>query len=141
LLAIAFRFLPFNQLGLRVDVNFIDLINVFWALLPVAFLAVALQLSIAIFAKSFKDAQTLISLLVFLPMAPILYTLFNPGVVYDWWLWIPVLGQTVVIKEIFLGGTIAAFTYWKFWSVALSLTVFTFALGLKQLRRPKIIYG
>lgn len=141
LLAIAFRFLPFNQLGLKVDVNYLDLINVFWALLPVAFFAVGLQLSLAIFAKSFKDAQSLIAMLVFAPMLLNLYTLFNPGVFYDWWLWVPVLGQAAVVKDIFLGGAIAAFTFWKFWGVGLVLTALTFWLGVKQLRRPKIIYG
>ncbi|MET0355137.1 MAG: ABC transporter permease [Cellvibrio sp.] len=141
LLAIAFRLLPFNQLGLRVDVNYIDLINVFWALLPVVFFAVGLQLSLSIFAKSFKDAQSLIAGLVFLPMALNFYTMFNPGVFYDWWLWVPVLGQAVVIKEILLGGTVVAFTFWKFWLVAIVLTIFSFWLGIKQLRRPKIIYG
>ena len=141
LLAIVFRFLPFNQLGLRVDVNYIDLINVFWALLPVVFFAVGLQLSLSIFAKSFKDAQALIAGLMFLPMALNFYTIFNPGVFYDWWLWVPVLGQAVVIKEILLGGTVAAFTFWKFWLIAILLTAFAFWLGIKQLRRPKIVYG
>jgi len=141
LLAIAFRFLPFNQLGLRVDVNYLDLINIFWILLPVVFFAVGLQLSLSIFAKSFKDAQSLIAGLVFLPMALNFYTMFNPGVFYDWWLWVPVLGQAVVIKEILLGGTVLAFTFWKFWLVSILLTIFSFLLGIKQLRRPKIVYG
>ncbi|RYZ82023.1 MAG: ABC transporter permease [Moraxellaceae bacterium] len=141
LLAIAFRFLPFNQLGLRVDVNYIDLINVFWILIPVVFFAVALQLSLSIFAKSFKDAQSLIAGLVFVPMLLNFYTMFNPGVFYDWWLWVPVLGQAVVIKEILLGGAIVAFAFWKFWLTGIVITVFAFWLGIKQLRRPKIIYG
>jgi len=141
LLSIAFRLLPFNQLGLRVDVNSMDMMNIFWALLPVAFFAVALQLSLSIFAKSFKDAQSLIAGLVFIPMIINFYTMFNPGVFYDWWLWVPVLGQAVVIKEILLGGTIAAFTFWKFWVVAIGLTLLSSWLGIKQLRRPKIIYG
>ena len=141
LLAIAFRFLPFNQLGLRVDVNYLDLIKIFWVLLPVVFFAVALQLSLSIFAKSFKDAQSLVAALVFIPMLLNFYTMFNPGVFYEWWLWVPVLGQAVVIKEILLGGTIAAFSFWKFWLVAIAITVATFWLGIKQLRRPKIIYG
>lgn len=141
LLAIAFRFLPFNQLGLRVDVNYLDLINVFWALVPVVFFAVALQLSLSIFAKSFKDAQSLIAGLVFVPMMLNFYTMFNPGLFYDWWLWVPVLGQAVVIKEILLGGSIAAFAFWKFWAMGLLITFLTFWIGIKQLRRPKIVYG
>lgn len=141
LLAMAFRWLPFNQLGLRVDVDVFDLITIFWVLLPVICFAVALQLSLAIFAKSFKDAQSLVAALVFLPMLLNMYTLFNPGVFYDWWLWVPVLGQSVVIKEILLGGTLADFTFCKFWLVAIAITACAFLLGVKQLRRPKIIYG
>ena len=141
LLAIAFRFLPFNQLGLRVDVNYVDLFNIFCALLPVVFFAVGLQLSLSIFAKSFKDAQSLIAGLLFVPMLLNFYTIFNPGVFYDWWLWVPVLGQAVVIKEILLGGTLVGLTLIKFWLVAIGITFFTFWLGIKQLRRPKIVYG
>lgn len=141
LLAVAFRTLPFNQLGLRVDVNFLDMINIFWSLMSVAIFAVALQLSVATLAKSFKDAQTLLGLLVFLPMVPIMYTLFNPGAFYDWWLWVPVLGQTSVIKEIFLGGNVATYTFLKFWIVALLLMLPAFYLGARQLRKPKTIYG
>jgi sodium transport system permease protein len=141
LLAIAFRFLPFNQLGLRVDINYIDLFNVFWALIPVVFMAVALQLSLSIFAKSFKDAQSLIAGLVFVPMMLNFYTMFNPGLFHEWWLWVPVLGQAVVIKEILLGGSIVAFAFWKFWLAGIAMTIITFWVGVKQLRRPKIIYG
>jgi sodium transport system permease protein len=141
LLAIAFRFLPFNQLGLRVDVSYIELIKIFWVLLPVVFFAVSLQLSLSVFAKSFKDAQSLVAALIFIPMLLNFYTMFNPGVFYEWWLWVPVLGQAVVIKELLLGGAIAAFAFWKFWLVAIVITTASFWLGIKQLRRPKIIYG
>ena len=141
MLAIAFRFLPFNQLGLRVDVNIIDFINLFWVLASVTVFAVALQLSVATFAKSFKDAQTLNGLMVFVPMVPIMYTLLNPGVFHGWWLWVPVLGQASIIKEILLGGAIANFTFVKFWIIAFALLVPAFMLGIWQLRRPTIIYG
>jgi sodium transport system permease protein len=141
LLAIAFRYLPFNQLGLRVEVGVVDLLTIFWALVPVVFFAVGLQISFSLFAKSFKDAQSLIAALVFIPMLLNFYTMFNPGVFYDWWLWVPVLGQSVVIKEILLGGSVADFTFYKFWLMSGGLTLLTFWLGAKQFRRVSIIYG
>jgi sodium transport system permease protein len=141
LLGIALNFLPFNQLGLRVDVNPGDLLKVFLRLIPVIIFAVSLQLFVAIFARSFKDAQTYIGLLVFVPMVPVFYNMFNPGVYFDWFLWVPVLGQQVVIKELFLGGSLAALTLMKFWLVAISLTFIFISLTAKQLRRPKIVYG
>lgn len=141
LLGVALNLLPFNQLGLRVDVSVLDMVYVFFCLLPVIFFAVALQLLVAVFARSFKDAQTYIGLLVFLPMVPILYSIFNPGVYYDWFLWVPVLGQQVAIKELFLGGELAPFALVKFWLVAAVLWLICLPLAAKQLRRPRIVYG
>lgn len=141
LLSVALHLLPFNQLGLRVEVSLLDMIFVFCCLLPVIFFAVALQLLVAVFARSFKDAQTYIGLLIFVPMVPILYSVFNPGVYYDWFLWIPVLGQQVAMKELFLGGELAPFTLLKFWLVALFLWLMCLPLAAKQLRRARIVYG
>lgn len=140
-LAVALKFLPFNQLGLRVDVGAWGFLRMFLMLMPVAFFAVGLQLSVAIFAKSFKDAQTLVGLLVFIPMVPLMYTLFNPGVFYDWWLWVPVLGETAMIKNIFLGDAVPAIAYAKFWLVAILFTLLVVPLGVRQFNRSKIIYG
>lgn len=140
-LSVALYFLPFNQLGLRVEVGVFDMVKIFSMLIPVAFFAVGLQLTIAIFAKSFKDAQTLVGLLVFLPMIPLMYTIFNPGVFYEWWLWVPVLGETAMIKNVFLGDAVPASALIKFWIVAFVFTAIVLPLGVKQFGRPKIIYG
>ena len=56
LLAIAFAFIPFNQLGLRVDVSVMDLVAIFFSLMSLTVIAVSLQQTIVIFARSFKDA-------------------------------------------------------------------------------------
>src|SRR5690606_21165635 len=68
LLWIALTYLPFNQLGLRVDVGWLAMVQISAALLPVVFFAVSLQLAVSIFARSFKDAQTYVGLLMFVPM-------------------------------------------------------------------------
>jgi sodium transport system permease protein len=141
LLWVALSYLPFNQLGMRVDVGWLAIINIFFALLPVVFFAVAMQLAIAIFARSFKDAQTYVGLLVFIPMVPGFYTLFNPGVYHDWFLWVPILGQQVGIRELFLGGNLASGALLQFWLVALVLTLLFLTIAARQLRRAKIIYG
>src|SRR5690606_16229076 len=99
LLSIVLNLLPFNQLGLRVDVSVLDMVYVFCCLLPIIFFAVALHVLVSVFARCFKDAQSFIVLLIFLSMVPILYSIFNSGVYYDWLLWFAVLGQQVVMKE------------------------------------------
>ena len=52
--------------------------------LPLAFLATSMQTLLGIFAKSFKDAQSYIGILVMLPIAPAMFTMFNPVVTKTW---------------------------------------------------------
>jgi sodium transport system permease protein len=141
LLWLALATLPFNELGLRVDVRWPAIAAIFLVLMPVILIACALQLAVAIFARSFKDAQTYTGLLVFIPMVPGFYTLFNPGVYADWFLWVPVLGQQVIVRDLLLGGSLAGLTLASFWITASALTLVLLLLAAKQLRRAKIIYG
>lgn len=141
LLAIAFACIPFNQLGLRVDVSVLDLLGIFAALTSLAVIAVSLQHTIAIFARSFKDAQTYMSLMVFVPMLPMMYTMINPGANEPWFVWVPVLGHQAVVKDLLLGGTLDWQALAKFWLVALPLAVALLTFTASQLRKPKIVYG
>lgn len=141
LLWAALFYLPFNQLGVRVDVGWMAMAAIFIVLLPVVLFAVALQLAVAIFAKSFKDAQTYVGLLMFIPMVPGFYTLFNPGVYQDWFLWAPILGQQVVVRDLLLGEDLSVLALVQFWLVSLTLSVLLLLFAAGQLRRAKIIYG
>jgi sodium transport system permease protein len=140
-LAPALAFLPFNRLGLRVDVSLVDYLLILLATLPVIFLATALQLLVAIFARSFKDAQTYTGLLIFVPLLPFLYTIVNPGVYADWFFWVPVLAQQSALRELLLGSPLPEFTLAKMWLSALPLAALTFMLAALQLRRARIVYG
>ncbi len=141
LFALAFHFLPFNELGLRVNVTPRDLVAILLVLLSVGFIATGLQFLIAIFARSFKDAQTYMGLMVFIPMVPLFYSLFNPSVYADWFRWVPILGQQVLIKDLLLGGQIQIWQFVQVWLVALLLGVGVLWLTARQLRKPAIVYG
>lgn len=141
LLSIAFAYVPFDELGLRVDVTPFDLLGILLLLVPLAFLAIAMQLSIAIFARSFKDAQTYIGLLVFIPMIPMFYTLVNPSAYEPWFNWIPVLGQQALIKELLMGADLPWWSFIQFWLVALPVCGLLLGFTAQQLRKPKIVYG
>lgn len=139
-LAVCLEALPFNRLGLRVDVALSDYLLILLAVLPVLLLAVSLQLLVAIFARSFKDAQTYIGLLMVLPVLPFFYTLFNPGALEDWFYWVPVLAQHLAIRELLLVGAVGAAALGKIWLTALPLALLALVLAARQLRRPGIVY-
>ncbi len=141
LLAVAFAFIPFNQLGLRVDVSVLDLLGIFAALTSLAVIAVSLQQMIAIFARSFKDAQTYMGLIIFIPMLPMMYTMINPGASEPWFAWVPVLGHQAVVKDLLLGSSLDIIALVKFWLVAIPLAALLLMFTANQLRKPKIVYG
>lgn len=141
LLTAAFAYVPFKELGLRVDVSFIDLMAVYCVLGSVALLATGLQFVISLFARNFKDAQTYMGMMVFLPMVPLFYTLFNPSAYADWFRWVPILGQQVLIKDLLLGGNVLPFDFIQAWGVAIILAALFLFFTASQLRKPKIVYG
>ena len=141
LLAIAFANLPFNDLGLRVNVTLEDIAGVSLVLASLAFISTGLQFLISIFARSFKDAQTYMGLMIFIPMIPLFYTMFNPGAYEDWFRWVPILGHQVLIKDLLLGGQTNAWQFAQLWLVSLITGVAMLWLTARQLRKPKIVYG
>ncbi|MES2674037.1 MAG: ABC transporter permease [Pseudomonadota bacterium] len=141
LLAVAFAFIPFNQLGLRVDVSVMDLFGIFIALTSLAVIAVSLQQMIAIFARSFKDAQTYMGLIVFIPMLPLMYTMINPGAHEPWFVWVPVLSHQAAVKDLLLGSALDLNALMKFWLVAIPSALMLLLFTAQQLRKPKIVYG
>jgi sodium transport system permease protein len=141
LLAVAFQFMPFSQLGLRVDVSLFNLLGIFVALMSLVVIAVSLQQVISIFAKSFKDAQTYMGIIIFIPMLPMMYTLMNPGVYEPWFQWVPVLGHQAVVKDLLLGGTLDFLVIVKFWLVAVVISTVLLRFTANQLRKPRIVYS
>lgn len=141
LLAIAFAYVPFKELGLRVHVTPLDLLVVLVALMSLAIVATALQFLISMFARSFKDAQTYMGLMIFIPMVPLFYTLLNPSAYADWFRWVPVLAQQLVVKDLLLGGDVPLFAFAQAWLVAVVLAAIFLRFTAQQLRKPKIVYG
>ena len=110
------------------------------ALLPLALLAAGLQLLISTVCRATKEAQTYLSMLVFLPMGFGLSQVFFPAV-HEWFTFLPLLGQQLQF-EAWLKGAAAPF------GQAAALGCFTAALALlaieaaaNRLRRDEIVYG
>lgn len=141
LLFVAFQIIPFKEIGMKVDVGMMALIKTLLVLLPVAIFSTALQFLISIFARSFKDAQTYMGLMVFIPMVPLIYTLTNPSSYADWFMWIPVLSHQIMIKKLLLGEIVTTLQFFQMWLVPILLGILLLSTTAKQLRKPKIVYG
>ena len=94
---------PLEQVGLTFAIGPHEAMSILITTLPLAFLATSMQLFLGIFAKSLKDAQTYLSLITLLPMAPYIYNIFNTQGREFWMNFIPMLGQTMLLDDV-IGG-------------------------------------
>ena len=75
-------------------------------LAPLAVLAASLQTIVATYSKSFKEAQTYVNLLIFLPMLPSMALMLMPVKEKMWMMTVPVLSQNLIINQIMRGDPV-----------------------------------
>ncbi len=94
---------PLESLGMRFQLDAGDVGALLAAVIPLAFLASGLQVLVASFARSYKEAQTYVSFLIFVPMLPAFVMMFSPIDPQPWLAMIPLLGQHLLITEAMRG--------------------------------------
>ena len=76
--------------------------------LPLCLLASALEMFVASFARSFKEAQTYLTTLMFVPMLPSMVLTFQPFEPQPWMWAVPSLGQDLLASAIIRGEGLPA---------------------------------
>ena len=114
---------PLEQIALTYSVRAPQIAGMIASTLPLAFLATSMQTLLGIFAKSFKDAQSYIGILVMLPIAPAMITMFNPVVTKTWMFAIPGFSQHLLLTDV-MGGKEPEFIAY----VLAALTTFVLAM-------------
>ena len=97
------RFLPLEDMGIKVRIGRDEFIGVLAALLPMCLFSASLQASVATLARSFKEAQSYMGVLVLLPMIPGMISAVSTLGQEPWMYLVPVLGQHVLVMGV-LGG-------------------------------------
>ena len=120
-LIIAMHQLPLEKIGLRLILGAWEASIMMLIALPLIVLAGAAQLTLASFAKSFKEAQTYLSVTLMLPMIPGMLFSMRPMEPELWMSLVPALGQQVMTTMV-LRGEAVPLAYWML-SVSSSLIV------------------
>jgi sodium transport system permease protein len=126
--------IPLENVGLVLHLGWREILLMLAIVLPLAPLAAAAQLLVASFARSFKEAQTYLSLLLFVPMIPG-FAAQILGYTTAWWMLpIPALAQQVLIGDLLRGEPLAA-------SSMLLAAASCFALAMLALRLTGRLYA
>jgi len=106
--SVAMGQIPLEEVGLDVNLGGAQLLWGLALLLPLAPLAAALQMLVASLAKSFREAQTYLSLLTMLPTLPGVFLTLEPLPPEGWASAVPILGQQVLLLGVLRGDPIPA---------------------------------
>jgi sodium transport system permease protein len=104
--AVAGHFMPAEKLGMSFDLGAAFIGRVLLLELPLLALFAVLQTLVAAFAKSYREAQTYLSLLMILPIVPSMLMSFMPVKPATWMYAVPLLGQQIGISELLRGRAI-----------------------------------
>ncbi|CAM4180799.1 ABC transporter permease [Shewanella aquimarina] len=136
---LAYGFVPWQELGFSVNIN-IDFILLMLAIgLPIALMAAALQLFVSFMAKSFKEAQSYLTIVLIVPMMLSMAASYN--IAPDTLQWLPISGQMQALIAFIKGKEIPMM------QLALSSAItFVIALALafgmeRSLKSEKIVFG
>ncbi len=86
-------------MGIRISLNILTLILIFLICLPVVFLASAIQMLVASFARSTKEAGTYLPFIALVPSLPGIALAFFPVKPDLWTMLIPTFGQQILINQ------------------------------------------
>jgi len=133
--------LSLEDLGIRNQLGTPELLLLIAAIGPMALLAPSMQVYLACFAKSFKEAQSYMSFLIFAAIIPGMASIFHPVANRTWMQPIPFVGQNALAMDI-LGGKVPSALI----LIAAALAVFALAgaflwLATRSFSSEKIIFG
>ena len=100
-------FYPSQSLGLTLSLGLADMGLMLLVLLPLSLLAGSIQTIIAAFSKSFKEAQTYVNLVIFIPLIPSMLLMFMPVKEKLWMMATPILSQNIIINEMIRGEAVS----------------------------------
>ncbi|PAJ74448.1 protein NatB [Pseudoalteromonas sp. NBT06-2] len=102
LTALAVSFVDLAQIGATFSLDFYTVMVLLALLLPICFFASSLQLFFAFQAKSFKEAQSTVTMIIMMPaFIPMALTFINDKP--KWLDWMPISGQSLLMEDLFKG--------------------------------------
>ena len=105
------KWLPLEELGLSWRLTHVDLALVILTTIPLCLLAAAFEVALAMNAKSFKEAQSTLSLAVMVPLLPIVLVPMLDLVTSAWMYAVPVLSNYTLLRELAKGADLAWWHY------------------------------
>ncbi|GIU05123.1 ABC transporter permease [Shewanella morhuae] len=136
---IAYTFVPWQELGFSVNITSEFMALMLVVGIPVALMAACLQLFVSFMAKSFKEAQSYLTIVLFVPLALSMAASYN--IAPDMLQWLPVSGQQQALMDFIKGKDLPMLQLLVSTLSTLAIAVLL-AFGMERsLKSEKVIFG
>jgi len=135
---VVFAIMPTERVELSFDVPFESMGWLLLVITPVALLGATVLTALAAFARSHREAQGYLPLLIFLPMVPTLMLMVSPVKTQAWMLAVPFLGQNQLILRILRGEAISAVEWLINLGAGLALVAVVWVVAARLYHREQL---
>jgi len=127
--------------GMRPAIGFRALLVLGCGLLSLPLLAASVQLLISTASHAVKEAQTYLSLVVFLPMAIGMFLVFSKAAEHGWLVYVPLVGQQMQLVSWMNGQTVDMWQPLVLGCLTVTVSVLGLLISNNRLHRDEILYG
>jgi sodium transport system permease protein len=132
---------PLQDLGVKARFDVPAVLGMLAAVVPLTFFASAGQMLVSTYARSFKEAQTYLQLLLLLPMLPGMWLAVSPLQSQPWMYAIPVFSQQLLVGEVLRGQAIGAVPFLMGMLGSAAAAALCLTLTTRLLGEERIIFG
>ncbi len=138
LTTVSVSFVDLTKIGATFSIDPFTFGALLMLLIPLCFLASSMQLFFAFQAKTFKEAQSTVAMLIMVPtMIPVAMMIMDDKPV--WAEWAPIFGQSLLMEDLFKGLAIDWFAFAVSTGATIALTVALVMTLAKRLKSEKVV--
>ena len=102
-MSIGLRFIPLEELGMQTNFGMIEVVQIFFLMLPFVLFGAGMMAVVASFTRTYKEAQTYLAALLMVPTVPIIFASMADLKVRLWMMAVPSLSQHFLITSLMKG--------------------------------------
>lgn len=131
--------MPLDELGMMINFTPRMAAEIFLVNFPFALFGAALLTVVAAFTRSFKEAQTWLSVVLFVPMIPTFVILILPFQTETWMMLVPSLSQGALVSDVIRGESLDPLRLTLSWITTLAYGLGLGLLAAKLYRREAVL--
>src|SRR5712672_145156 len=134
-----FRFVPLERLGMSANLNARTALIFFAICLPFVPLGAALMTFVALFTRSYREAQTYLTTVLLVPTLPIAFASIYSLKTQSSLMFIPSLSQHLLMTSVLKDESVAALDVWVSAAASLALALVLMVLTARHWRRETML--